>query len=113
MVQFRLGSAPRSLRTLDSLVFWTRGSGLLSVAFDHLRNDTGYKAWTHMLLVDTGWTRVRVSPQDFAAADGVGHNIGWTAVRDSVTNLTFLVNGSGSLWIDDVRLYGINRDDLR
>jgi len=112
LIGTRLGSAPRSLRTLDSLVFWTRGSGILSVAFDHLRNDTGYKAWTHKLL-DTAWTHVCIRPQDLAVADGIGHNIGWTAVRDSVTNLTFLVNGSGSLWIDDVRLYGIDRDDLR
>lgn len=113
LIGTRLGSAPRSLRTLDSLVFWTRGSGILSVAFDHLRNDTGYKAWCHMPLLDTGWTRVRVRPQDLSSADGIGYNIGWTAIRDSVTNLTFLVNGVGSLWIDDVRLYGIDRDDLR
>jgi hypothetical protein len=112
LIGTRLGSAPRSLRALDSLVFWTRGSGILSLAFDHLRNDTGYKAWTHIML-DTAWTRVRIRPQDLSVADGIGHNIGWTAVRDSVTNLTFLVNGSGSLWIDNVRLYGIDRDDLR
>jgi len=112
LIGTRLGSAPRSLRAMDSLVFWTRGSGILSVAFDHLRNDTGYKAWSHVLL-DTAWTRVRIRPQDLLVADGIGHNIGWTAVRDSVTNLTFLVNGSGSLWIDNVRFYGIDRDDLR
>jgi hypothetical protein len=34
-------------------------------------------------------------------------------VRDSITSLTFLIGGGSDLWIDDIRIYGIGRDDLR
>jgi hypothetical protein len=106
------GGAVRSLRALDSMVLWARGSGTLSVSFDHLTYGFGPKAWTHFTL-GTTWTRFRVRPQDLDPADGVGYNLGWNAVRDSVTHLTFIVAGGTELWLDDVRLHGIDRDDVR
>jgi len=109
----RLGPGPRSLRSFDSLVFWARGSGSLAVAFDHLTNGIGPKAWKTKVLLDTGWTRIRIRPLDLDSADGVGENRGWNTVRDSVTHLTFLVNGGSLLQVDDVRFHGIDRDDLR
>lgn len=105
-----LGSAPRSLAGLDSIVFWLRGTGRFSVAFDNLVD--GKKAWMHGDL-DSVWTRHRVRPQDFLPPDSLANNVGWQAVRDSVTNLTFFMRGQGDFWIDDIRLYGVNRDDLR
>lgn len=109
----RLGPGPRSLRSLDSLVFWARGSGVLAVAFDHLSGTTGPKAWKTAIALDTAWRRVRIRPVDLDSADGVGDNAGWKTVRDSVTHLSFLANTGSELQIDDVRLHGIDRDDLR
>jgi hypothetical protein len=108
----RLGTKPNSLRSLDSLVFWARGSGSLSAAFDHLYGITGPKSWKSNMPLDTAWRRIRIRPEDLDPADGVGDNYGWKAVRDSVTHLTFLVNTGSELVIDNVRLYGIDRDDL-
>ena len=108
-----LGSMPDCLRSLDSLVFWARGSGTLYVAMEHLTNSAGPKAWMHFTLDSAAWTRKCVRPTDFDAADGVGNNYGWNFVRDSVTTLTFLVKGGSNLWLDDVRLHGVNRDDLK
>jgi len=34
-------------------------------------------------------------------------------VRDSVNYVTFLVQGGSQLWLDDIRIHGIDRDDLR
>jgi len=113
LLGIRLGPGPRSLRSLDSLVFWARGSGVLAVAFDHLNGSSGPKAWKTKMPLDTGWTRIRIRPADLDTIDGVGNNVGWSAVRDSVTNLTFLANTGSELLIDDVRLHGIDRDDLR
>ena len=112
LIGTRLGAGPRSLRGLDSLVVWVRGSGTVFVALDHLQGVKGPKAWMHVEL-DSSWMRLRVRPEDFDSADGLGGNVGWEGVRDSVTHLTFLVRGGSSLWIDDVRLHGLNRDDLR
>lgn len=103
---------PRSFRALDSIVLWARGSGKLIVAFDHLTNGVGPKAWITKSL-DTNWVRYAIRPQDLDTADGIGGNAGWNAVRDSVTHVTFIVNRGTDLWLDDVRLHGIDLDDVR
>lgn len=102
----------RSLRTMDSLVFWVRGSGKLSIALDKLVGPEG-KAWTSMTLDSTAWKHVCITPSSFDGPSPVGNNIGWTAVRDSITNLTFLVNGGTDLWLDSIRFHGIDREDLQ
>jgi len=106
------GAKSYGLCGLDSLGVWVRGSGTLSIAFDHLVAGNDSKAWAHYTL-DTAWRRIRLSPADLDSADGVGRNVGWANVCDRVTNLTFLVSGGTQLWIDDVRFYGVNRDDFR
>lgn len=102
----------RNLRSLDSLVFWAKGtnkSGLFS-AFEHASD---FKAWK-LDTLDTAWKRIRIRPSDFIPASNPnGGNRGWAAVRDSVTDLTFIVNNGTSIQLDDIRLYGINRDDLK
>lgn len=99
---------PRSLRSLDSIVVWVRGPAKLAVGFDH--RDVG-KAWLHHQL-DSNWTRLALRPRDLEAANGAGGNVGWNGVRDSVTHLVFFVSQGTDLWIDDVVLHGVNRDDL-
>lgn len=102
----------KSLATLDSVVFWARGNGTLSPAFDKLETATEGKAWTHLTL-DSVWTRYSVRPTNLLDVDGVGGNIGWDAVKDSVSNITFLGSNGTDFWIDDVHLYGVDRDDLK
>jgi hypothetical protein len=107
-----LGATPVNLRSLDSMVVWVRGSGKLSIALDRLIPGNTGKAWLHQTL-GSNWTRIRIRPQDFDSANSVGNNVGWEAVRNSITNLTFLVAGGSELWVDDIRLYGINKNDLK
>ncbi|QQS06893.1 MAG: hypothetical protein IPK50_08345 [Fibrobacterota bacterium] len=111
-ITLALNQRPISLRSLDSIVVWTRGSGRLSIALDRPDSTRGPKAWIRMNL-DTTWKRIRVKPQEFLPPDNVGGNIGWLRIRDSITHLTFLVEGGSQLWIDDVRLHGIDANDLR
>jgi len=103
----------RSLRSLDSLVLWARGTGVLLPAFDNLDSGTGGKAWTHITLDSTAWTRIRIRPQDLDTADNLAGNVGWISVRDRVSYLTFLVAAGTEVYLDDIRLYGIDRDDLK
>jgi hypothetical protein len=106
------GRQPRSIRSMDSLVFWIRGTKGAStfVAFDHY---SLFKAWK-LDTLDSVWTRVRYRPSDLVpASDSNGGNRGWIAVRDSVTDLTFIVNGGNKLYLDDIRIYGLDRDDLK
>lgn len=99
---------PRSLRSLDSLVFWVRGPVKLAVGFDH--RDVG-KAWV-INVMDSNWTRRSVRPQDLDPP-GAGGNIGWSGVRDSVTDIVFFVSQGSDIWLDDIRLHGLSRDDLK
>lgn len=108
-----LGPVPRSLRSLDSLVFWARGSGTLSVAFDRLIPGRTGKAWVHKTL-DSTWTRYAIRPQDLLdSSNTIGGNLGWKAVRDSITNFTLLVAGGKDLWVDDIRFHGPEWEDFR
>lgn len=110
-----LSNRPIVLRGLDSLVFWARGGGRLYVAFEHLTSGFGPKSWMNMQLPTT-WTRIRISPNDLDPAGPPGNsstNVGWNAVRDSVTDLSFIVQGGSEFWIDDIRLHGIDEGDLR
>jgi len=101
----------RSFGTLDSVVFWARGSGRLSFALDNL-SGSGVKAWAHHDL-DTAWTRVRVRPADFLPAKAGSEVVSWQTIQDSVTHLTFLASGGTDVWLDDVSLFGIGIDDLK
>lgn len=107
------GRLPRSIRSMDSIVFWVKGTAKASyfLAFDHY---TQFKAWK-LDTLDTAWTRVRYRPSDLApASDPNGGNRGWEAVRDSVTDLTFIPNNGGTLMmVDDIRIYGVDRDDFK
>ena len=103
----------RSFRTLDSIVFRVRGTGTITVALDHLRQGGGgRKAWVPFALRQP-WRRIVVKPSTFLAPSPVGDNIGFEAIKDSVTNLTFLLGGGPDLQIDDIRIHGLNRDDFR
>jgi hypothetical protein len=104
---------PRSFRTLDSIVFRARGTGTITVALDRLGSaGANSKAWVHFPLRQP-WRRFVVKPSTFLARSPVGDNIGFEAIKDSVTNLTFLLGGGPDLQIDDIRIHGLNRDDFR
>lgn len=111
MLGTTLGDGPHSLAILDSIEFWYRGDGLYFVALENNSNSVGRKAWMHES-ADSLWTRTVVKPSDFTKGDSIGGNVGWDAVRDSVTNLSFFAGQGSYFLIDDIRLYGINQDDL-
>ena len=107
-----LGPGVYNLRSLDSIVFYARGSGTFHPSLDRWTNGMGYKARVKVP-IDSTWRRVRIRPKDFETSIDISGNIGWRYIRDSVTNLTFMVAGGSELWVDDVRFYGIDRGDLR
>ncbi|HQF55518.1 MAG TPA: hypothetical protein PK208_10405 [Fibrobacteria bacterium] len=120
-----LANSPRSFRALDSIEFWTRGSGSVWIAFESLdsvqmgRMQRGRldslqprRCWTSKTL-DTTWRRWSIKPSEFDDADGLSGNVGWPALRDSINYLTVLLQNGSELWIDDIRLHGIELDDLR
>jgi hypothetical protein len=113
-VLFQTTTSPRPVNFggLDSIVFWARGTGILSLSLDRNWNGASSKTWMHDDL-DTVWTRWRVRPQDFDPPGEHAGNKGWDSVHDSITHITFFATGSGFVMIDDIRIFGLNKDDFR
>lgn len=108
-----LASRPANFSSLDSIVFWARGSGILSVSLDHHASVGGdTKTWMHRTL-DSNWTRWCVRPKDFDPPGPGGGNLGWESVHDSVTTLSLFAAGSGTVMLDDIRFFGMHEDDFR
>lgn len=120
-----LAGSPRCVRSMDSIVFWARGSGRVRLSLEHLDSSqiqlvyqgrlgelNPSRTWTSRTL-NAGWNRIALRPTDFDAADGLSGNVGWGAVRDSINYLTFLIEGGSEMWLDDIRFHGIVRGDLR
>lgn len=112
LIKTPIASSSRCMRSVDSIVLWARGSGKLKVALEKTFNGVSRKALS-IVHVDTAWNRIAVRPSDFVVGDNKAGNVGWTAVRDSITHLTLFMEGNGELWLDDVRIHGISVDDLR
>lgn len=105
-----LDASPRSFRALDSVVFWARGNSQFWFAMeDGLA--VSRKAWAKYS-ASASWTRYCVRPSNFLAAS-TGGNVGWTAARTSIRRLSFIVYGGSSLWVTDIRVYGMGVDEMR
>lgn len=112
MIGTRMASEGRCFAHLDSLELWVRGNGNYAIILENLDLENNMKTVYNANNQDA-WTRVAIRPQDFSAADSIGGNYGWNVVKDSITTFTVFLNGGTSFWIDDIRFYGINRDDLK
>lgn len=107
-----LAKTPRSLRTIDSIVVWARVIGDARISLEYAAAGIQRVAWT-ALPRDSAWRRFRITPAAFDTGSAASRRATWSQVRDSVTHLSFWMVGSGELWIDDPRIYGIDRDDLK
>lgn len=112
LVGVPFGASHHVFRSLDSIVFQARGKGVLTVALEHLDGALGPKTWKSIIL-DTAWKRIRIRPSDFDSADGVGQNLGWERVRDSVTDISFFGWTGSEFQVDNILLHGIVPDDLK
>lgn len=109
-----LSNGTRSLAQLDSLELWLRGDGDFSIALEDLSDTTfdGIKA-LYKGSCTSSWSRIVVRPQDFLPADSIFGNYGWDYVKYRITSFSIFARNGHDIWIDDIRLYGVNRDDLK
>ncbi len=102
-----------NLQALDSIAFYARGEG--SIAF--VLESTGYpnvegKALSHETLSTDQWQRITATPSDFIEGDGKYGNLGYDAIINAITDFHIVAYDEAEVWLDDIRLYGINMDDL-
>jgi hypothetical protein len=106
--------SPCDLTKLDSVVYYVRGTGHYSFAFEALgkTNVEGKTLNQDTLLTKDEWKRVRVKPSDFIGPDSSWGNFGWDAVKKTVTTISILAYDEAEIWIDDITLYGIKPSDF-
>jgi hypothetical protein len=107
-----LANSPRRLITLDSVVVWARGQGQLRIAFEYAAAGDQKVAWSPRNL-DATWKRIKVTPADLDSALAARDAVSWGTIQDSVSHLSFWFDGAGEGWIDEPRLYGVDKDDFR
>ena len=110
MIGARISRTPTNFEGIDSIAFYAKGSGELGFAIEVLDEPTGKTKYVDYL--DSNWKRFSFTPSDFVEGDGEYGNKGWDFVKSRVTTITIWIVDDSEMWIDDVILYGINRDNL-
>ncbi len=110
MIGTRLNRLPSSLEGIDSIAFYAKGSGELGFAIEVLDEPTGKTKYVDYL--ESDWKRFCFKPSDFTPGDGEFGNMGWDFVKPRVTTITIWIVDESEMWIDDVILYGVNRDNF-
>ena len=101
--------SPCDLSATDSIVFYARGTGVFSIAFETLgSSNTEGKTLAYDSL-DTGdeWVRRVITPADFKPRDDLYGNLGWDVISKAVTTISIAAYDETEFWIDDIVLYGV------
>ena len=101
--------SPCDISATDSIVFYARGTGVISIAFETLgSSNTEGKTLAYDTL-DTGneWVRRVITPADFKPRDDLYGNLGWDVISKAVTTISIAAYDETEFWIDDIVLYGV------
>ena len=108
----RICDTPHDLSRLDSVEVWIKTDGKFEIILETIiESDTNFKA-SYKGEGDGSWTHYAVRPQDFDTKDTVKYH-GWDVTRNRITRFTIFAYDGSSILVDNVRMYGINRDDLK
>ncbi len=110
MIGLRICQTPSNFSALDSVVFNAKGSGLMAFALEVMDEPSGKTKYETK--PDSNWSRISFTPDEFVEGDGKYGNMGWDFVKSRTTTVTIWIVDDSEIWIDEVRLYGINRDDV-
>lgn len=113
LVGTHLTDVPNDFSRMDSMVVWIKTDGDYEIILEHLEphgkginNKASYKSKG-----TSKWQRLSLKPEDFSYKIKDYH--GWDITRNKITNFTVFGYNGTELWLDNVRIYGINRDDLK
>lgn len=106
-------TTPCDFSAIDSIEYYVRGTGSYSFNLETLVDgSTGKAVFLDTLQGADEWERVVVKPSDFMEGDSTYGNMGWDFVSKRVTNIAVPAYYDAEIWIDDIKFYGVNRDDL-
>ena len=100
--------SPCNLSATDSIVYYARGKGVISIAFETLgSSNTEGKTLAYDTLNTDGWERRVIKPSSFKPRDDLYGNLGWDVISKAVTTISIAAYDDTEFWIDDVVLYGV------
>lgn len=106
-------TTPCDFSAIDSIEYFVRGTGSYSFNLETIADgSTGKAVFLDTLQGADEWERVVVKPSDFMEGDSTYGNMGWDFVSKRVTNIAVPAYYDAEIWIDDIKFYGVNRDDL-
>ena len=106
--------SPCDLSATDSIVFYARGTGVISIAFETLgsSNTEGKTLAYDTLKTSDEWQRRVITPANFKPRDDLYGNLGWDVISEAVTTISIAAYDDTEFWIDDVVLYGVKPSDF-
>ncbi|MBQ3719718.1 MAG: carboxypeptidase regulatory-like domain-containing protein [Fibrobacter sp.] len=105
--------SPCDLSATDSIVFYARGNGVISITLETLgsSNEEG-KTLAYDTLNTDGWVRRVIKPANFKPRDDMYGNLGWDVISKAVTTISIASYDETEFWIDDVVFYGVKPSDF-
>ena len=105
--------SPCDLSATDSIVFYARGTGVISIALETLgSSNTEGKTLAYDTLKTDEWQRRVIKPENFKPRDDLYGNLGWDVISENVTTISIAAYDSTEFWIDDVVFYGVKPSDF-
>ena len=106
--------SPCNLSATDSIVFYARGTGVISIAFETLgsSNTEGKTLAYDTLKTSDEWQRRVITPASFKPRDDLYGNLGWDVISEAVTTISIAAYDDTEFWIDDIVLYGVKPSDF-
>lgn len=101
--------SPCDISATDSIVFYARGSGVISIALETLgsSNTEGKTLAYDTLKTGDEWQRRVITPANFKPRDDLYGNLGWDVISKALTTISIAAYDDTEFWIDDVVLYGV------
>ena len=106
----RIASKTHDWGRMDSIVVWLRGDGDYEIILENLDTELNYKA-SYKGKAKSSWERLSLRPEDFSYTIRDYH--GWDIIRDKITHFTVFAYNGTEIWLDNVRIYGVNPDDFK
>ena len=105
--------SPCDLSATDSIVYYARGSGVISIILETLgESNTEGKTLAYDTLKTDEWQRRVIKPENFKPRDDKYGNLGWEVISENVTTISIAAYDSTQFWLDDVVFYGVKPSDF-
>lgn len=104
------------LSNMTAFTFMAKGSGTIYVQFTcrPIGSSTNYTVYEIPVNLSSGWNKCTIRSSDIpdALQTSSAQIISWHSGNSAVSNINFLAKSSTDLWLDDLKIEGMNATDF-